>query len=63
VNDLLVKIERLKGRLPQPYRPLVEPTKKRGLASVELPRAEKPRRAAAEVEASKRPQPPRERHS
>ncbi|HYP06080.1 MAG TPA: hypothetical protein VER03_07565 [Bryobacteraceae bacterium] len=59
INHLAQTIERLKARLPQPYRPLVEPTKQSGLASVELPWAEHQRRMAEACEAERRkPQPP-----
>ena len=37
INELARTIERLKDQLPQPYRPLVEPTKTSGLAERELP--------------------------
>src|SRR4051812_42167158 len=47
INNLLVKIERLKNALPRPYRPLTEPIKDSGLAAVEQPWAVKQRRPAA----------------
>ena len=46
INNLLVKIERLKNQLPRRYRPLVAPTKNSGLSAVEQPWAEKQRQAA-----------------
>ena len=58
LNNFMQKLERMKSQLPQPYRPLVAPTKNSGLSMVEMPWAEKQRRMAEEYKAAQKPQPP-----
>jgi hypothetical protein len=53
------KLVKMKQRLPQPYRPLAKMEKTQGLASVELPDAQRQRDAAAAIARhAKRPTPP-----
>jgi hypothetical protein len=60
INQLGKIIDTLKAERPQLYRPLVSPVRNSGLSATESAWAERQRRAAAEVEAGKRPEPPRE---
>ena len=49
IRNFMQMIERLKNAKPQPYRPLVDPGKKSGLAWRELPWAEQQRLMMEEV--------------